>query len=81
MDNAESTVKTALNIQRPLLTNEQAQGDLLQNHKEQVENLLDDEQLIKLCTDVGFVKTVAPGQHFMTKDAEEFSQFDGHVAC
>ena len=26
-------------------------------------------------------KTVALGQHYMTKDAEEFSQFDGHVAC
>ena len=81
MDNAESTVKTALNIPRPLLTHEQAQGDLLQNHKERVENLPDDEQLIKLCPDAGFIKMVAPGQHFMTKDAEGFSQFDGHVAC
>ena len=31
-----------LNIQRPLLTNEQAQGNLLQNRKERVENLPDD---------------------------------------
>ena len=46
-----------------------------------MENLPNDEQLIKLCTDEGFIKTVAPGQYFMTKDAEEFSQFDGHVAC
>ena len=46
-----------------------------------MENLPDDEQLIKLCTDVGFIKMVAPGQYFLTKDAEEFSQFDGHVAC
>ena len=81
INKSKSTVETALNIQRPLLTNEQAQGDLLQNHKEQVENLPNHEQLIKLCTDAGFIKTVAPGQHFMTKDAEEFSQFDGHVAC
>ena len=26
-------------------------------------------------------KSVAPGQYFMTKDAWEFSHFDGHVAC
>ena len=26
-------------------------------------------------------KTVAPVQYFMTRDAEEFSEFDGHVAC
>ena len=70
-----------LKTQRPLLTNEQAHWDMLQNHKERVENLPNDEQLIKLCTDEGFIKTVAPGQYFMTKDAEEFSQFDGHVAC
>ena len=56
MDKSDSTVKTALNIQRPLLTNEQAQGDLLQNHKERVANLPNDEQLIKLCTDAGFIK-------------------------
>ena len=40
-----------------------------------------EEQLIKLCTDAGFVKTVAFGQYFMTKDAEDFFEFDGHVAC
>ena len=40
------------------------------------------EHLIKLCTDDQILKkTVAPGQCFMTKDAEEFSMFDGHVAC
>ena len=30
----------------------------------------DEEQLIKLCTDAGFVKTVVPGQCFVTKDAD-----------
>ena len=35
--------------------------------------------MIKLSTDASFVKTVAPGQYFMTKDAEEFLEFDGHV--
>ena len=46
-----------------------------------MENLPNDEQLVKLCTDDGFLKTVAPGQYFMTKDAEELSRFNGHVAC
>ena len=46
-----------------------------------MKNHSNEEQLIKLCTDAGFVKTVAPGQYFMTKDAEEFSEFDGHVVC
>ena len=27
------------------------------------------------------MRTVAIEQYFTTKDAEEFSQFDGHVAC
>ena len=30
----------------------------------------DEEQLINLCTDAGFVKTVVPGQCFMTEDAD-----------
>ena len=30
----------------------------------------DEEQLIKLCTDAGFVKTVVLGQCFITKDAD-----------
>ena len=32
-------------------------------------------------SDAGFVQTFVPGQYFMTKDAEEFSEFDGHVRC
>ena len=36
--------------------------------------------MINLCIDARFVKTVAPGHYFMTKDVEEFSQFDGLVA-
>ena len=83
MEQSESTVGSAdlLNIQRPLQNNEQAQGNLLHNHKERVQNLSNEEQLTKLCTDAGFVKTVAFGQYFMTEDAEDFLEFDGHVAC
>ena len=76
-------VKSAdlLNIQRPLPINEQALGDLLHSHKERVQNLSKEEQLIKLCTDAGFVKTVVPGQFLKTRDAGEFSEFDGPVGC
>ena len=54
MDQSESIITSAdlFNVQRPLLTNEQAQGNLLQNRKERVENLIGDDQVIKLCTDV-----------------------------
>ena len=83
MEQSGSTVGSAdlLNIQRPLQNTEQAQGNLLHNHKERVQNPLNEEQLTMLCTDAGFVKTVAFGQYFMTEYAEDFLEFDGHVAC
>ena len=76
VEKSESLLSPAdlLNIQRLLVNNEQAPGNLLQNHKERVENLLDDDQLIKSCPDAGVTKTVEIGQYFMTKDAEEFSR-------
>ena len=37
--------------------------------------------MIELCEDAGFVKTVALGQFCITRDAGEFSEFDGHVGC
>ena len=36
--------------------NQLAQGNLLQDHNERVENLPDDDQLKKLCSDAGFIK-------------------------
>ena len=47
-----------------------AQENLLQKHKERVEKLPQPDQLIKVCTDEGFLKTVEVGQYFMTKDTE-----------
>ena len=52
-----------------------AQENLMQKHKERVEKLPQPDQLIKICIDAGFLKTVEVGQYFMTKDTEEFSQF------
>ena len=58
-----------------------AQEDLLQKHKERVERLSQQNRVIKICTDAGFLTTVDVGQYFMTKDTEEFSQFTEPVAC
>ena len=44
-----------------------AQENLLQKNKERVERLPQRDQLIKVCTDAGFLKTVEVGQCFMTK--------------
>ena len=58
-----------------------AQENLLQKHKERVEKLPQPDQLIKICTDAGFLKTVEVGQYFMTKHTDEFSQFAEPVPC
>ena len=58
-----------------------AQESLLQKHKERVENLPQPDQLINICTDAGFLKTVEVGQFFMTKHTDEFLQFAEPVTC
>ena len=58
-----------------------AQEILLQKYKERVERLSQQNRVIKICTDAGFLTTVEVGQYFMTKDTEVFSQFTESVAC
>ena len=58
-----------------------AQEDLLQKYQERVERPLQQNRVIKICTDAGFLKTVEVGQYFMTKHIDEFSQFTDPVAC
>ena len=58
-----------------LSTDDRAKEDLLQKDKERVERLSQQDRVIKICTDAGFLKTVEVGQYFMTRDTEEFSQF------
>ena len=58
-----------------------AQEDLLQKYKERVERLSQQNRLIKICIDTGFLTTVGVGQYFMTTDTEEFSQFTEPVTC
>ena len=71
-----SVIKTHI-----LLTDDPAQEeDLLQRYRERIERLSQQDRVIKFCTDAGFLTTVDVGQYFMTKDTEEFSQFNT-VAC
>ena len=55
--------------------------NLLQKYNERVERLSQQNRVIKICTDAGFLKTVEVGQYFMTKHTDEFSQFTESVAC
>ena len=63
------------------LTEVPAQEDLLQTYKERVGRLSQQNRVIKICTDAGFLTTVEVGQYFMTRDTEEFSQFTEPVTC
>ena len=63
------------------LTDDPAQEDLLQRYQERIEKLSQQDRVISICTDAGFLKTVEVGQYFMTKDSEELSQFTDSVAC
>ena len=56
-----------------------AQENPLQKHKEQVEKLPQPDQLIKICIDAGFLKTVQVRQYFMTKHTDVFLQFAAPV--
>ena len=62
-------------------TDDPAQEDLLQKYQERVERLSQQNRVIKICTDAGFLTTVEVGQYFMTKDTEEVSQFTEQVTC
>ena len=75
-------VPTSLLTKTPTLsTNDPAQEDLLQKYQERVERFSQQNRVIKICIDAGFLTTVGVGQYFMTKDTEEFSQFAKSVAC
>ena len=54
---------------------------LLQQYEERIEKLSQQYKLSKFCMDAGFLNVVENGQHFMTKDTAEFSQFTDAVAC
>ena len=57
------------------------QENLLQKYKERVGRLPQQDRLMNICTDAGFLKTVEVGQYFMTKHIDEFLQFTEPVTC
>ena len=57
----------------PLTDDPVQEEDLLQRYQERIEKLPQQDRVIKCCTDAGFLTTLEVGQHFMTKDTEEFS--------
>ena len=62
-------------------TDDPAQEDLLQKYQERVERLSQQNRVIKIYIDAGFLTTVGVGQYFMTVDTDEFSQFTESVTC
>ena len=64
--------QTVFFVTTPLLSIETlAQENLLQKYQERVERLSQQDRVIKICTDAGFLKTVEVGQYFMTKHTDE----------
>ena len=51
-------------------TNEQQQGNLVQDHERRFEQVSDDQKFSKLCSDAG-LRIVERGQYFFTLDTEE----------
>ena len=65
----------------PLLTNDQARRDLLREYKQRFANLPDDLRMIQLCSDAGFMKTIARGQYFVITDEAEQEKLDHSGSC
>ena len=61
-------------------TDDPAQLDLLPKYHERVEKLSQENCVIKICTNAGFLTTVDVEQHFMTQDTEELPQYTESVA-
>ena len=62
-------------------TDDLSQEDLLPKYHERVESLSQQNRVIKICIDAGFLTTIGVGQYFMTKHTDEFSPFTESVAC
>ena len=58
-------------------TEENVQGNLLHNYEQQFANLPYHLELTKLCSNVGFTKTVAIGHYFTTLDDAELEKLGG----
>ena len=74
-------VPSVMKTHIPLTDDPAQEEDLLQRYQERTEKLSQQNRVIKICTDAGYLTTVDVGEYFITKDTEEFSQFTDSVAC
>ena len=78
---SSSIVLSAMKTEFPLDNDDPANQDLLlQQYEERIEKLSQQDKLSKFCLDAGFLSVVENGQHFMTKDTGDLTQFHA-VAC
>ena len=78
---SSSFVPNVIKTEMPFDCDDRARKDLLlQRYGERIEKLSQQDNLSKFCMDAGFLNVVEIGQHFMTKDTAEFSQFRA-AAC
>ena len=79
---SSSFVPSVIKTEAPLDCDDRARKDLqLHQCGERIEKLPQQNRVIKICSDAGFLKTVEVGQYFMTKHTDEFLQFTEPVAC
>ena len=72
-----SAIKTEVSLERD---DPAYQNFLFQQYEERIEKLSQQDELSKFCMDAGFLSVVENGQHFMTKDTGDLTQFNT-VAC
>ena len=79
---SSSFVPSVIKTEMPLNCDDLARKDLLlQQYRERIEKLSQQDKLSKFCLDAGFLNVFEMGQYFMTKDTAEFSQLTDAVAC
>ena len=74
-------VPSVMKTDIPLTDDPTQEKDLLPRYQERIDKLSQQDRVSKFCSDAGFLTTVEVGQHFMTKDTEEFSKFTDSVSC
>ena len=78
---SSSLVLSVIKTEVPLDCDDLAHKDLLlQQYRERIEKLSQQDKLMIFCVDAGFLSVVENGQYFMTKDTADLSQFHA-VAC
>ena len=78
---SSSVVPSVIKTEVPLDNDDSAHNDFpLQQYGKRIEELSQQDKLSKFCMDAGFLHVVEIGQHFMTEDTGDLTQFHA-VAC